>query len=224
MVYLAAAGLLLAAALALTFLKDDPRSAASVASTPNAAPTAPRAEPPDEAPQGAAAPRLLGEGGGEVLAPEQVARRAPARSASGGGGELFLSVPKLELESVPVPSGSTQQQLDREGILRMAGTGLPSESGSNTFIVGHTLGYQGTKLPYAFYELDKLRPGDTITLEDAAGATYRYRVFDEVTVRPEDYWVTMPDREGRTVVSLQSCVPIPEFDKRLVIQAELVKG
>lgn len=214
--------MLIAAAFALTFFQNPPRNTEPAAAAPNENPSEPQETSP-EAPQTTAPPRLLGEGTGEVLEPEEVSRRNAAGSVP-GSEDLTLSVPEIGLENVPVPSGSTQQQLDREGILRMSGTGLPSQAGSNTFIVGHTLGYQGTKFPYAFYDLEDLRPGDTISLEDASGTTYEYRVFDEVTVRSEDYWVTMPDREGRTIVSLQNCVPIPEFDMRLVVQAELIEG
>ncbi len=220
-VYLAAAGLLLLAALAVTLLPNKPTTETTGQNVVAEQETS--TIPEEETPEPPVTTRLLGEGNGEVISQKDAP--SPTEAAPNSGSDsLTLSVPKLGLEGIPVPTGSTQQKLDREGILRMSGSGLPWEAGTNTFIVGHTLGYQGTKVPYVFYELDELRPGDLITIEDASGKSYDFRVFDEMTLRPEDYWVTQPDRAGRTIVSLQSCVPIPEFDMRLVVQAELVEG
>jgi sortase A len=164
---------------------------------------------------------LLGEnlsGGGEIADPS---RKASEGAAGRSSGALSLSVPRLGLEDVPVPTGDSQEDLDREGVIRMKETGRPSEEGSNTAIVGHRLGFMHTKIPYVFYELDKLKPGDEVSLEDGRGKKYTFRVYDLLTVRPEDYWVTRPV-PGRTIVSLQTCVPIPTFEKRLIVRAELV--
>ena len=66
-----------------------------------------------------------------------------------------------------------------------------------------------------------MKPGDELTLRDYTGETYTFRVYDRLTVRPEDYWVTYPV-PGKTVVSLQTCDPIPTFENRLIVRAELV--
>lgn len=164
---------------------------------------------------------LLGEnlsGGGEPAGPS---RKASEGGAERPSGALSLSVPRLGLENVPVPTGDSQEDLDREGVIRMKQAGRPSEEGSNTTIVGHRLGFMRTKIPYVFYELDKLKPGDEVFLEDGRGKKYTFRVYDLLTVRPEDFWVTRPV-PGRTIVSLQTCVPIPTFEKRLIVRAELV--
>ena len=47
---------------------------------------------------------------------------------------------------------------------------------------------------------------------------HRLEVYDRMTVEPDDTWVTYPV-EGRTVVSLQTCVPIPTFENRLIVRA-----
>ena len=138
-------------------------------------------------------------------------------------GELALSVPRLGLKDVTVPGGSTQAELDREGIVRLESSGLPWYEGSNTFIAGHRLGFLRTKLPYVFYELDEMRPGDEIFVEDPSGREYVYEVYDYMTVRPEDYWVTYPV-DGKTIISLQTCDPIPSFENRLVVRAELMSA
>jgi len=160
---------------------------------------------------------LLGEGAdGAQTAP---ADAPPPESPT--PKNMKLTVPKLGLEDVAVPTGFRQEELDREGLLRMKESGLPWEEGSNTFIAGHALGYPWTRVPRAFHDLGKLAPGDAVFLESADGRRYAFRVYDRMTVEPDDTWVTYPV-EGRTVVSLQTCVPIPTFENRLIVRAELV--
>jgi len=138
-----------------------------------------------------------------------------------GTEKIHLTVPRLGLKDVVVRSGGTQADLDREGILRLDTSGVPWEEGSNTFIAGHALGFEWTRVQYAFRDLEKMRPGDEILVRDDSGKKYAFRVYDRMTVRPSDYWVTYPE-PGRTVISLQSCVPIPTFENRLVVRGELV--
>jgi sortase A len=162
---------------------------------------------------------LLGENSPELTAP----REAPPVSTSGRNiqGAIEITVPRLGLKDVAVPTGSSQAELDREGIMRLRGSGLPWIADSNTFITGHALGFPRTRVAYAFYKLDRMRPGDEIFIEDKEGRRYTFRVYDRLTVEPDDYWVTYPV-EGMTVVSLQSCIPIPTFEYRLVVRGELV--
>jgi sortase A len=162
---------------------------------------------------------LLGESPeGEKADP---GREARARDGAGSGGAMTLSIPKLGLEDIEVPTADSQVALDREGIIRLKGTGSPWQEGSNTVIVGHALGYVFTKTPYVFYELDKMKPGDEITIENRSGEGYTFRVYDRLVVRPEDYWVTYPVPD-KTIVSLQTCTPIPSFEKRLIGRAERI--
>ena len=133
---------------------------------------------------------------------------------------MTLTVPKLGLEDVPVPTADSQVALDREGIIRLKESGVPWEEGSNTFIVGHALGFLWTRTTYVFYELNKLKPGDEIIAKDQADNEYTFKVYDRVTVKPEDFWVTYPI-PGKTTISLQTCTPIPTFENRLIIRGEL---
>ncbi len=161
---------------------------------------------------------LLGENSPELETPPETPRPTVQGSAA---GDLTLSVPKLGLKDVALPTGSTQAELDREGVLRMRGSGLPWREGSNTFIAGHALGFPRTRVPYAFYDLPEMMPGDEILIEGADGQRYAFRVYDRLTVEPDDFWVTYPV-EGKTVVSLQTCTPIPGFENRLIVRGELV--
>ncbi len=153
----------------------------------------------------------------------EVPRKAPPVTSGEKNisAAMKLTVPRLGLKDVAVPTGSKQAELDREGILRVRGSGLPWIAGSNTFISGHALGFPRTRVPYAFYKLGKMKPGDEIFVEDKEGRRYTFRVYDLMTVEPNDYWTTYPV-EGRTVVSLQSCTPIPTFENRIVVRGELV--
>jgi sortase A len=163
--------------------------------------------------------KLLGESpAGQRAEPSQ---RASLQDGAPGGGTMTLSVPKLGLEDIPVPTADSQVALDREGIIRLKDTGAPWEDGSNTFIVGHALGYLWTRTTYVFYKLDQLKPGDEIIVKDQADQEYTFKVYDRMTVKPEDYWVTYPVPD-KTVISLQTCTPIPTFENRLVIRGELV--
>ncbi len=102
--------------------------------------------------------KLLGESPtGERADPSQRASLQDEDNAT--GGTMSLTVPKLGLEDIPVPTADSQVALDREGIIRFEDTGVPWEEGSNTFVVGHALGYLWTRTPYVLYELDQLKPG-----------------------------------------------------------------
>jgi len=153
----------------------------------------------------------------------EVPRKAPPVTSSRENisAAMKITVPRLGLKDVAVPTGSKQAELDREGILRVRGSGLPWIAGSNTFITGHALGFPRTRVPYVFYKLGKMKPGDEIFVEDKEGRRYTFRVYDLMTVEPNDFWTTYPV-EGSTVISLQGCTPIPTFENRLVVRGELV--
>jgi sortase A len=162
---------------------------------------------------------LLGENSPRLGVPEKAPRVTSGEQNTSAA--LKITVPRLGLKDVAVPTGSRQAELDREGILRVRGSGLPWIAGSNTFITGHALGFPRTRVPYVFYKLDKMKPGDEIFLKDKEGQEYTFKVYDLMTVEPNDYWTTYPV-EDKTVVSLQSCTPIPTFENRLIVRGELV--
>jgi sortase A len=162
---------------------------------------------------------LLGENSPRLEVPKKAPKVTSGRENTSAA--LKITVPRLGLKDVVVPTGSRQAELDREGILRVRGSGLPWIAGSNTFITGHALGFPRTRVPYAFYKLGKMKVGDEIFVEDKEGQEYTFRVYDLMTVEPNDYWATYPV-EGKTVISLQSCTPIPTFENRLIVRGELV--
>jgi sortase A len=52
-------------------------------------------------------------------------RRASVQERPSEGGTMTLTIPKLSLEDIPVPTADSQVALDREGIIRFEETGVP---------------------------------------------------------------------------------------------------
>lgn len=90
----------------------------------------------------------------------------------------------------------------------------------NVYLAAHRLGYPGTGSRLLFYELDKLGRGDEVILK-GRGKAHRYRVSEILVVDPDDSWV-MGQVRGRDMVTLQTCTPIPTFEKRLVVRADRI--
>ncbi len=107
-----------------------------------------------------------------------------------------------------------------ESALHVAGTGLPWQEEANVYIAGHRIGFEGEASHLVFYDLDALREGDEVMLTDSDDTRYTYTVFRSFVVGPSDYHVTEPV-PGKNIVSLQTCTPVPTFEQRLVVQAEL---
>jgi sortase A len=132
---------------------------------------------------------------------------------------LYLTVPDLGLEDVTAFNSVSEEKLKRSTV-HIPATGFPWQKGANTYIAGHRVGYEGTNSYLVFYYLDQLVEGDEILLEDSAGTTYTYRVTDQMVVDPDNVEVMEPV-EGKSLVSLQTCT-LPDYEKRLIVQGELV--
>jgi sortase A len=89
----------------------------------------------------------------------------------------------------------------------------------NVYLAGHRFGWPGSGSHLVFYNLDELARGDEVLLKDRNGRRYRYRVTEAFVAEPEDSWV-MGQVRGRDMVTLQTCAPIPSFDKRLIVRAD----
>ena len=134
---------------------------------------------------------------------------------------LHLTVPRMKrVNDTPVftAAADDSEKLDA-GAIRVEDTGFPWEREANVYIAGHRLGYPRTGSFLLFYDLNKLRNGDKVILENADGGRFIYRVFDKLIVDPSNTSVTKPI-EGKNIVSLQACT-LPDYSKRLVVRAEL---
>jgi sortase A len=134
---------------------------------------------------------------------------------------MTLTVPALGVYDAPVFDSDSPQALDR-GVAHVPETSMPWDPGAqrNVYLAAHRLGYEGTGSRLLFYQLHSLGRGDEVVLE-GRGVTYRYRVTEKLVVEPTDSWV-MGQVRGRDMVSLQTCTPIPTFEKRLVVRADRV--
>ena len=141
-----------------------------------------------------------------------------------GGPEdktLSLTVPALGLEDVPVFNSLSEESL-KQGTVHIPATGFPWQQGANTYIAGHRIGYPGTPSDEIFYDLPELEKGDEITVEDANGGEYVYRVDMKKVVGPRDVEVMNPPEDG-SIVTLQTCT-LPDYEDRIVVQGELIEG
>jgi sortase A len=181
---------------------------------------------------------FLGRGPGEGAAtnegdpqgfnvPEVEATREGPREAAAGGPEdetLQLTVPKMsrvENATIPSTAGDDEQALKDYAAIHLEGTGFPWEEEANVYLAGHRLGYPNTDSFLAFWDLDALENGDEVTVTDADGKDYTYRVFKEFVVGPTDVQVIEPV-PGKNILSLQTCT-LPDYSQRLIVQAELVE-
>ena len=134
---------------------------------------------------------------------------------------LGLTVPSIGLYDVPVLRSNTQRALDN-GVVHARGTSMPwsETSEKNVYLAGHRLGWPGTGSHLVFYRLNELGEGDEVVLKGRSGR-YAYRVTEAFVVGPEDTWV-MGRVVGKDILTLQTCTPIPGFQKRLIVRAERV--
>ena len=135
---------------------------------------------------------------------------------------MGLTIKAMGLHSVPVFDSNGRWALTN-GVRHVPGTSLPwsDTPQTNVYIEGHRLGWPGTGSHLVFYRLGALSNGDEITLRDRDGRRYNYRVIDTFLVNPDDSWVTGRVR-GRDLLTLQTCTPIPTFEKRLIVRAERI--
>lgn len=140
-----------------------------------------------------------------------------------GGPEdktLYLTVPKLGLKDAPVYDSLEEEEL-KESMIHVPATGFPWQDGANTYIAGHRLGYPDTGSFYVFYDLDKLVAGDEISVKDADGNQYKYKVTQQKVVALDNVEV-MNAVPGKSMISLQTCT-LPDYTERIVVQGELVE-
>ena len=138
------------------------------------------------------------------------------------GAIMSLTINALGLRNVPVISSSSSRALD-QGVIHLPGTSYPwsDTPERNVYLAGHRLGWPGTGSHLVFYRLNQLRGGERITLRDPQGGRYDYMVIESFVVGPEDSWITGRVR-GRDLLTLQTCTPIPTFEKRLIVRAERI--
>jgi len=117
------------------------------------------------------------------------------------------------------------------GAIKLPDTPFPWEKGTkNTYIACHRLGFYGTQSFHQCLDLPSMQKGDEVSLEDANGRVYHYRVSEVLaSITPQDSWVMDPVA-GRDMISLQTCLEAPgdlhtlgpDWQGRLIVQADRV--
>jgi len=134
---------------------------------------------------------------------------------------MYLTVPKLGIDSVPVFDSVSEDSL-AQGTIHVPATGFPWQQGANVYIAGHRLGYPDTRSFYVFYDLDQLAAGDEIILKDADSGEYDYKVTKQIVVDPDNVEV-MNAVQGKNLLTLQTCTLPAPYTHRIIVQGELVK-
>lgn len=142
----------------------------------------------------------------------------PSAAPTPSSTAMMLTVPKMGKSGQPIGEGVDEGTL-YNGPGHAPTTGYPWVPGSNTYIAGHVLGYEGTGSYMDFAALPSMAYGDTITLTDANGTNYNYTVSEILQVSIYDLWVMDPT--GKDQVSLQTCINPPAYDVRLVVRGDL---
>jgi sortase A len=138
------------------------------------------------------------------------------------GAIMGLTIRAIGIYDAPVFDSDSRWAL-ASGVAHTPQTSLPwsPTPQRNVYLSGHRMGFRGTWSRMLFYNLDELKEGDKIVLKDRLGHAYRYEVSEIFLAEPTDSWV-MGQVRGRDMVTLQTCTPIPTFEKRLIVRADRV--
>ena len=135
---------------------------------------------------------------------------------------LKLTIPEMkhiEDDTIPTGKGTNEVLFHDYAAVHLRGTGFPWQRTANVYIAGHRIGFPGTDSNLAFYDLEDLKKGDKVYLEDAEGREYTYRVFGKLVVEPANLSVLRPIK-GKNILSLQTCT-LPDYTKRVIYRAVL---
>ncbi len=131
-------------------------------------------------------------------------------------GVARLIIPRMDLNRIVV-EGATADALTK-GPGHFPETPLPGQLG-NAAIAGHR-----TTHLHPFFDIDKLQPGDEITVITLNGR-YVYHVTGTEVVGPEDYAAVIPTTDvTKATLTLVSCTPRYSATNRIVVHADLVPG
>jgi sortase A len=200
--------------------KEITAPAAEEYSTPQPESTQPQSEA-DQDDDGSALP--LQEDGYPLPTQRQIASaNRPRRYHLPPGAIMALTIPELGIRNAPVMDSVTESALN-QGVVHLPDTSLPwsDTPERNVYLAGHRLGWPGTGSHLIFYRLNELTGGERITLRARDSTKYDYRVLESFAVWPDENWVTGRVRD-RDLLTLQTCTPIPTFQKRLIVRAERI--
>jgi sortase A len=127
-------------------------------------------------------------------------------------GPVHIDIPRMKVNA-PVVTGDSWAALQL-GVGHHIGSANPGERG-NMVLSAHDDVYGEI-----FRDLDKLQPGDSITVYTIHDH-FTYLVQNRQIVAPTDVWVMDPPRDGSKQLTLISCYPYRVDTKRIVVFATL---
>lgn len=132
----------------------------------------------------------------------------------------LLFIPKIGVWGVPIVAGVDEQAL-ASGVGRYPSAPAPGQPG-NFALAGHR-----TANGEPFADIDELEAGDVVIVR-TRHATFRYRLIDDVVVKPDKTWVIGDVTErldldaDAPVISLVTCSPKWSTEKRWVWWGALI--
>jgi sortase A len=124
-----------------------------------------------------------------------------------------LTIPSIALDMIVVQGVETDSL--KEGPGHYPGTANPWDATGRVGIAGHR-----TTFLHPFYNLDRMNPGDSVTLRTAHG-TYVYRVSKVFVIPSEGSGVVLEQTRQPSLV-LTTCTPRFSASHRLIVIAERV--
>jgi sortase A len=169
-------------------------------------------------------PKMTKEAKGKQIAPTKgkVQRNVSNSLEPPKDKTLKLTIPEMkqiEDDTIPTGKGTNETLFHDHAAVHLRGTGFPWQRTANVYIAGHRIGFPGTDSNLAFYDLEDLKKGDKVYLEDAEGREYTYQVFSKRVVEPADLSVLRPIK-GKNIVTLQTCT-LPDYTNRVIYRAAL---
>lgn len=128
--------------------------------------------------------------------------------------ENTLIIPSINVNG-EIHEGEDEQTMNK-GLWRIPHSSTPDKS-SNTVIVAHR--FMWTSGAKTFYHLDKVNPGEEITLIWNK-KKYIYKVHETKIVAPQETYIESPTKQPQ--LTLYTCHPLWTSDKRLVVIAKPV--
>ena len=169
-------------------------------------------------------PKMTKEAKGKQVAPTKGKgqRKVANRLEPPKDKTLKLTIPEMkqiEDDTIPTGKGTNEALFHDHAAVHLRDTGFPWQKTANVYIAGHRIGFPGTDSNLAFYDLEDLKKGDKVYLEDAEGREYTYQVFAKLVVEPANLSVLRPIK-GKNIVSLQTCT-LPDYTNRVIYRAVL---
>ncbi len=136
-----------------------------------------------------------------------------------------IIISKIKIEAPLVfASGTSQKELSaalNQGVLIYPGSKMPGELG-NVFLTGHssTMPWNKTKYGQVFTLLDRLAPGDIVTIYYNQHK-YDYQVTNKYVTTPDK--VALNSQTNSKTLTLFTCWPIGTAWKRLVVEGVLIE-